>query len=58
MFLLIVLSYLFLVDWTNKHEKITVILGGQNVNIMLGVIRFSEMSVFSQVSVLNELFEK
>ena len=31
--------------------------GGQNVDIMFGFIGFSEMSVFSQVSSVNELFE-
>ena len=34
------------------------ILGGQNVDIMLVLIGFSEMRVFSQVSLLNEFFEK
>ena len=34
------------------------ISGGQNVDIMLGLKGFSEMRVFSQVSFLNELFEK
>ena len=41
-----------------KHENIIVISGGQNVNIMLVFIGCSEMSVFSQVRFLNELFEK
>ena len=40
------------------HQKIVVISGGQNVDIMLVLIGFSEMRVFSQVSFLNELFEK
>ena len=34
------------------------ILGGQNVDIMLVLIGFSEMRVFSQVSFFNDLFEK
>ena len=34
------------------------ILGGQNVDIMLGLKGFSEMRVFSQVSFLNKSFEK
>ena len=34
------------------------ILGGQNVDIMLVLIGFSEMRVFSQVSFSNDLFEK
>ena len=34
------------------------ISGGQTVDIMLGFIWFSEMRVFSQMSFLNELFEK
>ena len=34
------------------------IAGGQNVDIMLGFIRVFEMSVLSQVSFLNELFEQ
>ena len=34
------------------------ILEGQNVNIMLVLICFSEMRVFSQVSFLNDFFEK
>ena len=42
----------------HKYEKIVVISGGQHVNIMFGFIGFSEMRVFSQVSFLNELFEK
>ena len=36
-----------------KHQKKVVILGGQNVDIMLVLIRFSEMRVFSQVSFLT-----
>ena len=32
------------------------ILGGQNVDIMLVLIRFSEMRVFSQVSFFNDCF--
>ena len=34
------------------------ISGGQNVDIMLVFISFSEMRVFSQVSFLNDFFEK
>ena len=34
------------------------ILGGQNVDIMLVLIGFSEMRVFSQVSFFNVFFEK
>jgi len=34
-----------------------VILGGQNVDIMLVLIGFSEMRVFSQVSFFNDFFE-
>ena len=34
------------------------ISGDQHVDIMLGFILFSEMCVFSQVSLLNELFDK
>jgi len=34
-----------------------VILGGQNVDIMLVLIGFSEMCVFSQVSFFNDFFE-
>ena len=49
---------LFLVDRKKKHQKIVVILGGQNVDIMLVLIGFSEMRVFSQVSFLNDFFEK
>ena len=41
-----------------KHQKNVVILGGQNVDIMLVLIRFSEMRVFSQVSFFNVFFEK
>ena len=41
-----------------KHQNIVVILGGQNVDIMLVLIGFSEMRVFSQVSFLNDFFEK
>ena len=33
------------------------ILGGQNVDIMLVLIGFSEMRVFSQVSLFNDFFE-
>ena len=33
------------------------ILGGQNVDVMLVLIGFSEMRVFSQVSFLNDFFE-
>ena len=58
MFLLIFVCDLFLVDREKKHQKIIVILGGQNVDIMLVLIRFSEMRVFSQVSFLNDFFEK
>ena len=38
--------------------KVVVISGGKHVGIMLGFILFSEMSVFAQVSFLDELFEK
>ena len=31
--------------------------GGRNVDVMLGFIWFSEMSVFSEVSFLNDFFE-
>ena len=41
-----------------KQQNIVVILGGQNVDIMLVLISFSEMRVFSQVSFLNDFFEK
>ena len=58
MFLLFVLSYLFLVDWTKQLQEIIMVLGGQHVNNMLSFIWVSEMSVFSQVSFFNELFEK
>ena len=34
------------------------ILGGQNVDIMLVLIGFSEMRVFLQVSFFNDFFEK
>ena len=34
------------------------ILGGQHVDIMLVLAWFSEMRVFSQVSFLNDFFEK
>ena len=34
------------------------ISGGQNVDIMLVLIGFTEMCVFSQVSFFNDLFEK
>ena len=40
------------------HQQIVVISGGQHVDIILVLMRFSEMRVFSQVSFLNELFEK
>ena len=40
-----------------KHQKKVVILGGQNVDIMLVLIGFSEMRVFSQVSFFNDSFE-
>ena len=33
------------------------ILGGKHVDIMLVLIRFSEMCVFSQVSFFNDFFE-
>ena len=39
-----------------KHQKKVVILGGQNVDIMLVLIRFSEMRVFSQVSFFTIFF--
>ena len=39
-----------------KHQKKVVILGGEHVDIMLVLIRFSEMGVFSQVSVFNVFF--
>ena len=41
-----------------KHQKTLVVSGCQHVDIMLVLIWFSEMRVFSQVSFLNELFEK
>ena len=41
-----------------NHQKNVVILGGQNVDIMLVLIRFSEMCVLSQVSFFNVFFEK
>ena len=34
------------------------ILGGQNVDIMLVLIDFSDLLVFSQVTFLNDFFEK
>ena len=34
------------------------ILGGQNVDIMLVLIGFSEMRVFSQVIFFNDFFER
>ena len=58
MFLFIFLCVLFLVDRTKTHEKIVVISGGQHVDIMLVLIWFSEMHFFSQVSLLNDFFEK
>ena len=48
---------MFLVDRKKKHQKNVVILGGQNVDIMLVLIGFSEMRVFSQVSFFNDLFK-
>ena len=41
-----------------KTSKNVVILGGQHVDIMLVLICFSEMRVLSQVSFLNDFFEK
>ena len=40
-----------------KHQKHVVILGGKNVDIMLVLIGFSEMRVFSHVSFLKDFFE-
>ena len=57
MFFLNFLCDLFLVDRKKKHQKKVVILGRQNVDIMLVLIGFSEMCVFSQVIVLNFVFE-
>ena len=57
-FFFIFLCDLFLVDRKQKHQKNVVILGGQNVDIMLVLIGFSEMRVFSQVSFFNDFFEK
>ena len=41
-----------------KHQKNVVILGGQNDDIILVFIRFSEMSVFSHVCFFEDFFEK
>ena len=41
-----------------KTPKIVIISGGQNVDIMSVLIRFSEMRVFSQVNFFNDFFEK
>ena len=41
-----------------NHQKNVVILGGQNVDIMLVLIGFSEICVFSQVCFFNDFFEK
>ena len=49
---------LFLDDRKTYIKQIVAISGGQHVDIMLCFIRFSEMRVLSQVSFLNELFEK
>ena len=49
---------LFLVDRKKTHQNIVVMLGGQHVDIMLVLIGFSEMRVFSQVSFFNVFFEK
>ena len=57
MFLFYFLCDLFLVDRKKKHQKKVVILGGQNVDIMLVLMRFSEMRVFSQVSLFSGFFE-
>ena len=57
MFFLHFLCDLFLVDRKKKHQKNVVILGGQNVDIMLVLIGFSEMRVFLQVSFFNDFFE-
>ena len=54
---IICLYDLFLVGLKKIHKHIIVISGGENVYILYGFIRFSEMRVFSQVSFLNELFE-
>ena len=40
-----------------KHQKNVVILGGQNVDIVLVLIRFSEMRVFSHVCFFEDFFE-
>ena len=48
---------LFLVDRKNASKNV-VIWGGQHVDIMLVLIGFSEMRVFSQVSCFNDFFEK
>ena len=55
-FFLIFLCDLFLVDRIKKHQKNVVSLGGQHVDIILVLIGFSEMSVFSQVSFFNDFF--
>ena len=50
--------FLFLVDRGKIHYKIVLISGSQNVDIRLGVMRFSEMCILSQFSVCIESFEK
>ena len=47
-FFLLFSLFFFLVD-KKKHQKSVVILGGQNVDIMLVLTGFSEMRVFSHV---------
>ena len=54
MFLFIFYVICFWSIGTKTHNNIVVILGGQNVDMMLGFIRFSEMNVFFA----GELFER
>ena len=58
MFLFILLCDLLLVDREKQKQQIALILGGRNVDIILVLIGFSEMRVLSQVSFLNDFFEK
>ena len=56
-FFLIFSCDFILADRKKKHQKNVVILGGQNVDIMLVLIGFSEMRVFSHVCFFEDFFE-
>ena len=59
-FFMFLLIFYVICFWSigKQQQNIVVILGGQDVDIMLVLICVSEMRVFSQVSFLNDFFEK